>query len=217
MAQRPIACNAADPYHSGDERYPPKGALSRGGSAHEHSLRTGSGRIRRRRGPLHLHHCPRGAAGNLKLGRRAGRVAVALSDGTTTSPLLHPIRTRQSRLKHQRSVVPVPPQVRPTSAQPTLRGQQASRALVMNSSKPTRPLRARTSPPAGPRSETRELLRCDPLRFVRVPTSANEQRASNSLGRPRVGRSFDFPRPSGVTTQLPTARRTLKVDAAVGR
>ena len=25
MAQRPIACNAADPYHSGDERYPPKG------------------------------------------------------------------------------------------------------------------------------------------------------------------------------------------------
>ena len=32
MAQRPIACNAADPYHSGDERYPPKGALSRGGS-----------------------------------------------------------------------------------------------------------------------------------------------------------------------------------------
>ena len=26
MAQRPIACNTADPYHSGDERYPPKGA-----------------------------------------------------------------------------------------------------------------------------------------------------------------------------------------------
>ena len=26
MAQGPIACNAADPYHSGDERYPPKGA-----------------------------------------------------------------------------------------------------------------------------------------------------------------------------------------------
>jgi hypothetical protein len=47
--------------------------------------------------------------------------------------------------------------------------------------------------------------------------SDRKQRASNSLGRPRVGRPFDFPRPSGVTTQLPTARRTLKVDAAVGR
>jgi len=33
LAQRPIACNAADPYHLGDEPYPPKGALSRGGSA----------------------------------------------------------------------------------------------------------------------------------------------------------------------------------------
>lgn len=29
MAQRPIAYNVADPYHSGDERYPPKGALSK--------------------------------------------------------------------------------------------------------------------------------------------------------------------------------------------
>jgi hypothetical protein len=29
MAHRPIACKAADPYHSGDERYPPKGALSK--------------------------------------------------------------------------------------------------------------------------------------------------------------------------------------------
>jgi hypothetical protein len=26
MAQRPIACNAADSYHLGDEPYPPKGA-----------------------------------------------------------------------------------------------------------------------------------------------------------------------------------------------
>jgi hypothetical protein len=25
MAHRPIACNAADPYHLGDEPYPPKG------------------------------------------------------------------------------------------------------------------------------------------------------------------------------------------------
>lgn len=29
MTQRPIAYNVADPYHSGDERYPPKGALSK--------------------------------------------------------------------------------------------------------------------------------------------------------------------------------------------
>jgi hypothetical protein len=33
LAQRPIACNAADPYPLGDKPYPPKGALSQGGSA----------------------------------------------------------------------------------------------------------------------------------------------------------------------------------------
>lgn len=165
MAQRPIACNTADPYHSGDERYPPKGALSRGGSAHEHSLRSGPDRVRRRRGPLHLPHCPRGAGRNLKFGRRAGRVAVALSDGhdsvaasntntTVEAPASAKRRTRSSASAS-------------TEARPTSRGQQASRALVMNSSKPTsRWPRTQTSPTAGPRSE--KLASCSAVMpFVR--------------------------------------------------
>jgi hypothetical protein len=81
MAQRPIACNAADPYHLGDEPYPPKGALSRGGSAHGHSLPSVPDRVRRRRRGLHLPHRPRGGGRSLPLGRRAGRVGVALPNG----------------------------------------------------------------------------------------------------------------------------------------
>ena len=81
MALRPIACNAAEPYLSGDEPNPPKGAVSRGGSANAHSLPSVPDRVRRRRGRLHLPHGPRGAGGSHPLGRRAGRVAVALPDG----------------------------------------------------------------------------------------------------------------------------------------
>jgi hypothetical protein len=81
LAQRLIACNAADPYPLGDEPDPPKGGPFRGGSAGEHSLPSSPDRVRRRRGRLHLPHGPRGAGRNLRHGRRAGRVAVALPDG----------------------------------------------------------------------------------------------------------------------------------------
>jgi hypothetical protein len=63
----------------GTNRIPRMGALSRGGSAH--ALLSVPDRVRRRRGRLHLPHGPRGAGWNLPLGRRAGRVAVALPDG----------------------------------------------------------------------------------------------------------------------------------------
>src|SRR5215211_5890375 len=71
MALRPIACNAADPYPLGDESYPPKGAIPRGGSAHEYSLPSVPDRVRRRRGRLDLPHRPRGAGRNHRHGRRA--------------------------------------------------------------------------------------------------------------------------------------------------
>src|SRR5918995_6723600 len=80
MVQRPIACNAADPYSLGDEPYPPNGGpLSRGGSAH--ALLSVPDRVRRRRGRLHLPHGPRGVGWNVPLGPSAGRVAVALPVG----------------------------------------------------------------------------------------------------------------------------------------
>jgi hypothetical protein len=66
-------------------------------------------------------------------------------------------------------------------------------------------------------SETGESLASLPRVIPMEPLPIAKQRASNSLGPSRVTRPFGFPRPRGVTSQLPTARRTLKVDAAVGR
>ena len=71
----------------GTNSIPQKGALSRGGSAREHSLPSVPDRVRRRRGRLHLPHGPRGAGRSLPHGRRAGRVAVALPDGHEKGPL----------------------------------------------------------------------------------------------------------------------------------
>src|SRR4029453_16250901 len=59
----------------------PERGLSRGGSAHQHSLPDVPDRVRRRRGRRDLPHGPRGAGGSLPLGRRAGRVAVTLPYG----------------------------------------------------------------------------------------------------------------------------------------